>query len=484
MSGTKNLRNLKYSEPIHTDVLIIGAGLSGLRAAWTAKSTEPRTDVLLVDNQQMAQPGGSSFTNGNSALGMQVPMNDHEREEFVREALNLGPGYVVEELIRILAEDARERFRDLDRLGFDFDRHPDGSIKRYPGCFSIPQRAVIFRDLGKCYGLLRKRAMDLGVRFLDSHSLMELLTDNSRCKGGLFFDRCKKDITPILAKATIMASGGTASLYKYNLAGRGVEGTSHVILDRAGTRMENLRYLQFMWYSLPDRQFFSFKTLLNQDLVTVSGPGRNAAPVCLPCQSKEFRLLIQERLRHCPYGYGLKDSIVDKTIAANLIDNSGVLISTGDKGKGVMIAPFAHASNGGAVVDKNGMTSIRGLFAVGECATGMHGANRLGGAMVMATQVFGHRAGCAAARLARKDGHQVKIYCDGMKVFYQDLSERERVKIKVMEILQNYYAIDRDMNKARFDTLEIDTNDVKDWQAGLFLRHYLLISRNKRSTRR
>ena len=338
MSNTKSIRNLKYSEPIHTDVLIIGAGLSGLRAAWSAKSTEPRTDVLLVDNQEMAQPSGSSFTNGNNALGMQVPMNDHEREEFVRETLNLGPGYVVEELIRILAEDARERFRDLDRLGFDFDRHLDGHIKRYPGCFSIQKRAVIFRDLGRCHGVLRKKVLDLGVRFLDSHSLMELLTHDSRCKGGLFFDTCKKDITPILAKATIMASGGTASLYKYNLAGRGVEGTSHVILDRAGARMENLRYLQLMWYSLPDRHFFSFNNLLRQDPVTVSSPGRNAAPVCLPCESEEFGLLIHERLRHCPYGYGLKDSIVDKTIASNLIDNSGVLISTGDKGKVVMIA--------------------------------------------------------------------------------------------------------------------------------------------------
>ena len=477
MFGTRDLRNLKYSEPIRTDVLIIGAGLSGLRAAWSAKGTEPRTDVLLVDNQEMAQPGGSSFTNGNNALGMQVPMNDQEREEFVREASNLGPGYVVEELIRILAEDARERFQDLDRLGFEFDRHPDGSIKRYPGCFSIQKRAVIFRDLGKCHGLLRKKAMDLGVRFLDSHSLMELLTDNSRCKGGLFFDGCKKDITPILAKATIMASGGTASLYKYNLAGRGVEGTSHVIMDRAGTRMENLRYLQFMWYSLPDRQFFSFKTLLNQDLVTVSGPGRNAAPVCLPHESKEFRLLIQERLRHCPYGYGLKDSIVDKTIAANLIDNSGVLISMADKGKAVMIAPFAHASNGGAVVDNNGITSVKGLFAVGECATGMHGANRLGGAMVTATQVFGHRAGCAAARLARENGHRVQMSRKGMKTFYEDLSEREKVKIEIREILQMYNGINRDMNEARLDTMEMDTNQVKDWHARL-LCDYLLILKN------
>ena len=437
-----------------------------------------------MDNQEMPQPGGSSFTNRNNALGMQVPMNDHEREEFVREALNLGPGYVVEELVRILAEDARERFRDLDRLGFDFDRHPDGSIKRYPGCFSIQERAVIFRDLGRCHGLLWKKVMDLGVRFLDSHSLMELLTDNSRCYGGLFLDGAKVNITPVHARATIIATGGTASLYKYNLVGRGVEGTSHVILDQAGARMKNLRYLQFMWYSLPDRHFFSFKTLLSQDRVTVSSPGRDVAPVCLPCESKEFRLLIHERLRHCPYGYGLKDSIVDKTIAANLIDNSGVLISTGDNEQRVMIAPFAHASNGGAVVDKNGMTSLRGLFAVGECATGMHGANRLGGAMVTATQVFGHRAGYAAARLAREDGHQVKTSCDGMKAFYEDLSERERVKIEVREILQMDYGINRDTNKARFDTSEIDTNDVKDWQAKLFLKQYLLISRNKRSTRR
>jgi L-aspartate oxidase len=475
---TRDIRNLKHTEPIQTDVLIVGAGLSGLRAAWSAKITDPKTEALLVGNQEIQQPCGSSFTNRDNALGMQAPMNDHEREEFVKEVLNLGPGYVVEELVRILAEEACERFRDLDELGLDFDRHADGSIKRYPGCFSTEPRAVVFRDLGKCHSLLWRKTKGLGVRFLESHSLMELLTENSRCKGGLFFDKSEAQITPILARATIIASGGTASLYEYNLAGRGVEGTSHVILDQAGAMMENVRYLQFMWYSLPDKQFFDFKTLLGQNPVTVSNPGRKEDLVCLPCQSKEFRPLIQERLRHCPYGYGMKDSIVDEMIAANLLDNLSVLISTGDKREGVMIAPFAHASNGGAVIDKNGMTSIRGLFAVGECATGMHGANRFGGAMVTATQVFGHRAGCTAARLVREDIHQVKMSCDGMKPFCEDLGERKLVKTQVIEILQRYYGINRDMNKARFEPLQIEKNQVKDWQARLILNQYLLISKN------
>lgn len=65
---------------------------------------------------------------------------------------------------------------------------------------------------------------------------------------------------------------------------------------------------------------------------------------------------------------------------------------------------MAHAGNGGAVIDAHGQTSVAGLFACGECATGMHGANRIGGAMVLATQVFGHRAGVAAARMAADAG--------------------------------------------------------------------------------
>ncbi len=67
------------------------------------------------------------------------------------------------------------------------------------------------------------------------------------------------------------------------------------------------------------------------------------------------------------------------------------------------IGLMAHASNGGVVIDQNAWTGISGLFACGECAGGMHGANRIGGAMVLATQVFGKRAGISAATYARKN---------------------------------------------------------------------------------
>ena len=69
------------------------------------------------------------------------------------------------------------------------------------------------------------------------------------------------------------------------------------------------------------------------------------------------------------------------------------------------IVPMAHAGNGGALIDATGATNISGLYACGECASGMHGANRVGGAMVLATQVFGERAGRhAAARLKFSHG--------------------------------------------------------------------------------
>ena len=66
------------------------------------------------------------------------------------------------------------------------------------------------------------------------------------------------------------------------------------------------------------------------------------------------------------------------------------------------VYPLAHAGNGGAIIDEMAETNVPGLLASGECATGMHGANRLGGGMVLATQVFGHRAGLRAAILARE----------------------------------------------------------------------------------
>ena len=125
-----------------------------------------------------------------------------------------------------------------------------------------------------------------------------------------------------------------------------------------------------------------------------------------------FTELTQSRATHCPFAFEFPDNRLGRFVANYLLSDGSVEVVS--DGATFRIAPLAHAGNGGALVDIHGRTSVPNLYACGECATGMHGANRIGGGMVLATQVFGHRAGAHAAH-ASTEQH---IYMSG-KTFTQ-----------------------------------------------------------------
>ncbi len=106
------------------------------------------------------------------------------------------------------------------------------------------------------------------------------------------------------------------------------------------------------------------------------------------------------RSTHCPFGYGLPDAALDRFLLdqADALGAAFIQIQREDgRRERLRVALMAQAGNGGAIIDSRARTNIDGLYAVGECATGMHGANRIGGAMVASCLVFGARAGRDAA---------------------------------------------------------------------------------------
>jgi L-aspartate oxidase len=108
-----------------------------------------------------------------------------------------------------------------------------------------------------------------------------------------------------------------------------------------------------------------------------------------------------QRATHCPMAYGMDDARIDDFLLSCQDDDGVVHACLPDTGW-FRMAAMAHAGNRGALIDEHGRTNISGLYCVGECAGGMHGANRIGGAMILATHVFGRRAGIAAAQEAAR----------------------------------------------------------------------------------
>lgn len=376
-----------------TDILILGSGLSGLRAAWSAQHAAPDLDVTIACLR--AGPSGSSFTNRNNALGYQLLDTDEKRLAFVQEAIALAaPGFIDRKLVAILAEESEPRFRELTEFSLDFRHDNTGTMTRFTGCGSRDKRAVVFDDLTHAFNQFSKKTADYGCNILTGFECMGLLTANNTTVGVWGVDEQGSPVY-IRAKATIMALGGPAPLFSGHIAGAANPGLSYGLLAEAGATLANTPYLQFMW---GDRSgaFANPAALLAHDNTIECEDGSMLLPNSV--FGETLPALLAERSIHCPFFYGQADTQIDRLLLDQRWADGFTRVRTGETTS--RVALHAHAGNGGAVVDEHGETSVHNLFALGECATGMHGANRIGGAMILATQVFGHRAGIAAAARA------------------------------------------------------------------------------------
>ena len=382
---------------IATDVLVLGAGLAGMRAAWAALESDPNLVVTVVS--QRFSPSGSSFANINDKLGMQVCLTDRERETFVREAVSIAPpGYIDPVLVRILAEESEARFRDLEGIGFPFDQDDRGEYFRAMGCFSpVEKRAFIFSGLGAAFEKLKEKFLSLGGHFFEGWLIQDIIKDysgeSSGVCGAVLQKAAGKEKLAIRASSVIVALGGPASLFPRNVSGPGTHGVAHALLERAGAVLVNAAYIQFLWHTIPFFKFWPIHAFLNKS-AQIRNPQGDVRSV-----PEELFELSRERSTHCPIGYGTKDTAIDQLFIENLNPNGEVDVFDSQNGWRT-IALMAHAGNGGSKIDENAWTGVDGLYACGESAGGMHGANRIGGAMVTGTQVFGARAGKAAAKRA------------------------------------------------------------------------------------
>lgn len=411
--------------PAAVDVLVLGAGLAGLRAALSALEAHPGLRVLVAC--ATGKPSGSSFANQNGALGIHVCFTQAEREAYLAEIAALNRGASLDpKLLAIQASEGAARLRDLEALGLDFTRDPQGKLLPCSSCFS-PQsrRAYVFTGLARAHARFLKRLDALGCLFAPGYLAASILLGPDaatpfgqaagvtgkapwRAAGTVLVPAGGGQPAAIATRAMIVALGGPARLFAHSMAGPN-PGFGQGLLARAGARMANLGYLQYMWGTWPGKRFWQpaeigqggwrivFPGGLGGDDGAAAAHARREVPAedAIP----ELAALCTERAGHCPYGYGLPDSAIDLALARAMDDEGAVTLIRPD-GQPLRVAPMAHASNGGAVIDEWGETSVPGLFAIGECATGMHGANRIGGGMVLATQVFGHRAGVRAAKLA------------------------------------------------------------------------------------
>jgi L-aspartate oxidase len=376
------------------DVLVVGSGLAGFRAGISALSKSKNRCVYMVTGGKGAS--GSSFTNRNNGLGMVVCHTENEKDSFCDSALRIAsPGIIKPELVRIMADHSDYFFNDLCQTGFQFKKRDEGGYLRFQACFmKTPDLAYVFTGLETAFISLKNRFLNHGGQICEGFQLIELLKDDTgRMTGAMFIDDSHKRILAVHAGAIVMATGGTAGLFMRNIAGRGVTGLGSGLMKKMGAAFINTGYLQFLWYETETLEHWPCWSIISPEIMIKDRDGQT---VVIP---DSIRKLGVERSQHIPLCHGGDDSDIDEFLLSTCNADGTLDIYYSDKSR-KKVALFAHASNGGALIDDHAATTVKGLFACGECAGGMHGANRVGGAMVLATQVFGHRAGVFASQYA------------------------------------------------------------------------------------
>lgn len=417
---------LKVDRTEAFDVLIIGGGAAGIRAAIEAAGAGLRTAIVTKGRLGYS---GATFYPKTPGWGMQAVLTGAEGdspEEHLREIREAGQGMEDPVLARILAEEAPVRFRDLQSYGIPF--LTDGSEPlRMVGCFARRPRAMAAHGMDVIRQVLVGRALSAGCLVRERHHVFGLVKHGGRCVGALA--ATPSGIVGLKGRAVVLATGGGTQVYRLGLSGGEATGDGYVLGLDAGAELANMEFIQILFaitrpapkVLLSERVFTHVPRMLNVQ-------GREFLHDYLP-RGTSAEEVLAERSTHGPFSSRLPSRWVDIAVASEMVagrgfPSGGVLLELPqsllederwfsstwvrwvsrlgiDLRQSLIVAPFAQAFNGGLVIGADTSTGVPGLYAAGEVAAGPHGADRLGGNMIAATQVFGYRAGRSAATFAR-----------------------------------------------------------------------------------
>src|ERR671918_355739 len=466
------------------DVLIVGAGGAGLRAAIEAANAGVTVGLicksLLGKAHTVMAEGGMAAAMGH---------NDDRDGWKVHFADTMRGGQYVNNwrMAELHAKEAPDRVRELEGWGAVFDRTPDGRInQRNFGGHRYPRLAHVGDRTGlELIRTLQDHAVYLGITVHMEHTVIELLLDDGRAAGVLAYDRERGRFHLFSAKALVLATGGIGRAYKITSNSWEGTGDGHALALWAGADLIDMEFVQFhptgmVWppsvrgilvtegvrgdggvlrNALGERfmfryipQMFRAETAETEEEADrwYTDKGARRTPDLLPRDevARAINTEIKEG-RGSPHG-GVYLDIATRRDADYItrrlpgMYHQFLELADVDITKEPMeVGPTCHYMMGGVRVDAETQAStVPGLFAAGEVAGGMHGANRLGGNSLSDLLVFGQRAGRSAAEYAAAAMTPAEVNTS-------EVEELVRAALQPFEATgtENPYAIQQDLQE-------------------------------------
>ncbi|RMG22287.1 MAG: fumarate reductase/succinate dehydrogenase flavoprotein subunit [Armatimonadetes bacterium] len=434
-------------EVFEYDVLVIGAGGSGLRAVIGARekgaSVGVVTKSLLGKAHTVMAEGGAAAALGN------YDKEDNWKVHF-RDTMRGGKFLNNWRTVEIFAKEAPDRILELERYGAVFDRTPEGLIsQRAFGGHAYRRLAHVGDRTGlELIRTLQDHAVRLGMEVHMETTLTRLLKDGDRIIGAVGYRRGDGSIVIFRGKAVVLATGGWGRMFRYTSNSWESTGDGLVMAYEAGAVLKDVEFMQFhptgMIWPPGMRGVLVTEGVRGEGGILRNSKGErfmfNHVPEFYRAETaetpEEAARWVEDKKNNRRPPELLPRDVVARAIYKEVkegrgSEHGGVYLDISHKGEAYIkkklpsmydqflhlgdvditkqpmeVYPTVHYAMGGVDTEpEECKTSLRGLFACGEVACGLHGANRLGGNSLTDLLVFGRRAGEAAAEFAKTEGH-------------------------------------------------------------------------------
>jgi L-aspartate oxidase len=466
------------------DVLVIGGGGAGCAAALTAAQSGAK--VILSTKLRL---GDSNTVMAEGGIQASINKGDTPQAHF-DDTYKAGHKQGTKTLIKQLVMDGPENIRWLIQQGMQFDLNQFGDLLTRKAGGTSADRVVYFRDYTglEMMRVLRETVENSEVEVWDYSPAVELLSNESgHCAGAIISSLKDCRYVQIKARTVIMATGGIGRMHLNQFPTSnhfGATGDGLVLAYRLGAKLRDLDSFQYHPTGLAYPRHLS-GTLITEGVRSAGAHMINALGERFIDELKPRDIVAAAILRECSEGRGISVSETDPNGNQGVwLDTPGLetknpgilkkhfpkLVQLGLKSQidlaktPMLIYPTLHYQNGGVVIDNNGLSSIPGLYCIGEVSGGIHGRNRLMGNALLEIISFGRRAGVHAAKQRKNRGHK-QITIDHISNLRRELMQQDMpMKNKAPLLFPEYARFDYEANYGSSDeknTSETDESETK-----------------------
>jgi len=477
---------------LQTDILIIGSGIAGLTSAVKLARRFPEKSITILTK------ANTDETNTKYAQGGIAVVNDLEHDSFrkhIDDTLVAGDGLCNPHVVELVVREGPERVNEIIDWGANFDRDKEGDFKRGKEGGHSEYRILHHKDItgfeieralleeAKRYANITVHNHWFVVDIITQHHLGYLVTKSTpdiTCYGVYALNLQTNQIEKILSKVTLMSSGGTGQAYRTTTNPKIATGDGIAMVYRAKGRIENMEFIQFHPTALYEAgvspSFLITEAVRGDGGILRNKDGEAFMPAYDPRADLAPRDVVARAIDSEMKRTGTEYVYLDcrhmdpenfKTHFPNIYAKCAS-IGINVMEQMIPVAPAAHYCCGGIKVDERGHSSIRNLYACGECSsTGLHGANRLASNSLLEALVFAHR--CAESISEKLDRLAFNVLvpdwnAEGtsepkeMILITQSLKELQSVMSDYVGIVRNDVRLQRAMR--RIDLLHEETEEL------------------------